>query len=43
MLSLLHPFMPFLTEEVSSLLKVRDAGTLLVQCPLPFTRRGTCR
>ena len=29
--------MPFLTEEVSSLLKVRDPGTLLVQCPLPFS------
>ena len=35
MLSLLHPFMPFLTEEVSSLLKVREAGTLLCNAPFP--------
>ena len=35
MLSMLHPFMPFLTEEVSSLLEVRDAGTLLCNAPFP--------
>ena len=39
MLSMLHPFMPFLTEEVSSLLEVRDAGTLLCNAPFP-TRSG---
>ena len=35
MLSLLHPFMPFLTEEVYSLLKERTPGTLLCNSPFP--------
>jgi len=39
MLSLLHPFMPFLTEEVYSLLQERSEGTLLCQSPFP-TRSG---
>jgi valyl-tRNA synthetase len=38
MLSLLHPFMPFLTEEVYSLLQRRPEGTLL--CTSPFPTRG---
>ena len=40
MLSLLHPFMPFLTEEVYSLLQERPAGTLLCASPFP-ERSGT--
>ncbi len=39
MLSLLHPFMPFLTEEVYSLLEQRPEGTLLCQSAFP-TRSG---
>ncbi|MDG1380550.1 MAG: valine--tRNA ligase, partial [Flavobacteriales bacterium] len=35
MLSLLHPFMPFLSEEVYSLLEEREAGTLLCNSPFP--------
>ena len=36
MLSLLHPFMPFLTEEVYSLLQERPKGTLLCTAPFPM-------
>ena len=36
-LSMLHPFMPFLTEEVYSLLKAREAGTLLCNSPFPVS------
>ena len=39
MLSLLHPFMPFLTEEVYSLLQERPKGTLMCTAPFP-TRSG---
>jgi len=39
MLSLLHPFMPFLTEEVYSLLQERPEGTLLCTSSFP-TRSG---
>ena len=39
MLSLLHPFMPFLTEEVYSLLQERPEGTLM--CTSPFPTRSS--